>query len=71
MPKEENIDRVLMGDSAVPDSSLQHWSRRTTLADVPLLRGREDIAGPMEGGGVVFIVEELVEDGNNDEGETG
>lgn len=71
MPKEEKIDWVLVGDNAVSDSSLQHWLRRTILADVPSLRGCEDVAKPLVGDGGVLIVEELVGDGNNDEEETG
>jgi hypothetical protein len=71
VPKEEKIDWVLVGDNAVPDSSLQHWLRKTMLGDVPSLRGCEDVAKPMADDGGVLIVEEIVGDGNNDEGETG
>jgi hypothetical protein len=71
VPKEEKIDWVLVGDNAVPDSSLQHRLRRTILADVPSLGGCKDVAKPMEDDVGVLIVEELVGDGNNDEGETG
>lgn len=60
-----------MGDNAVPDFSSQHWLRRTILADVPSLRGCEDVAKPLVGNGGVLVVEELVGDGSNDEGETG
>jgi hypothetical protein len=65
------IDWVLVGENAVPDSSLQHWLRGIILADVPSLRGCEDVVKPMVDGGGVLIVEELVGDGNNDEEETG
>jgi hypothetical protein len=69
--KEEKIDWVLVGDNAVPDSSLKHWSRRTILADVPLPRDCEDVVKPLVGDVGVLIMEELVGDGNNDERETG
>lgn len=71
VPKEEKIDWVLVGDNTVPDSSLQHWLLRTIPADVPSLRGCKGVAKLMEDDGGVFIVEELVGDGNNDDGETG
>jgi hypothetical protein len=70
-PKEEKINWVLVGDNAVPDFSLQHWLLKTILADVPSLRGREDVAKPMVDDGGVLVVEGLVGDGYNDEGETG
>jgi hypothetical protein len=70
VPKEEKIDLVLVGSNAVRNSSLQHWLRGTILADVPSLRGCEDVAKPMVGDGGVLIVEKLVRDGNNNE-ETG
>jgi hypothetical protein len=71
--KEEKVDWVLVGENAVPDSSLRHWLRGTIFADVPSLGGCDDVAKPIVDAGGVLIVEELVGDGNsdNDEDETG
>lgn len=71
VPKEEKIDWVLVGDNAVPDFLLQHWLCKTILADVPSLRGCEDVLKPVVDDGGVLIVEGLVGDRYNDEGETG
>lgn len=68
--KEERVDWEVVGDHAVPDESLQHWLRGTILADLPSLRGCEDVLKPVVDGSGVLIVEELVGDGNNDEEET-
>ena len=64
LPNEEKIDWALVGDNAVPNSPLQYWLRRTKLADVPLLRGREGVTKPMVDDGGVLIV---VGDGNSGE----